>query len=87
MLFVRGVADMITRGQEIEFVSRFSGFRFLGEGDGLGLPMPFWFALAGVAATVFLMHRTIVRSLLLRDRRERRGGAAVRRPGRPGAGC
>jgi ribose/xylose/arabinose/galactoside ABC-type transport system permease subunit len=60
MLFVRGVADMITRGQEIEFVSRFSGFRFLGEGDGLGLPMPFWFALAGVVATVFLMHRTIV---------------------------
>src|SRR5262245_54096362 len=60
MLFVRGVADLITRGQEINFIGPFPTFKFLGDGDALGLPMPFWFMLAGVAAIVFLMHRTIV---------------------------
>lgn len=59
MLLLRGAAEVLTGGAEIGFQGRFSGFRFLGEGTGLGLPMPFWFALAAMAAVAFLMHRTL----------------------------
>jgi ribose transport system permease protein len=58
MFFIRGLADMITRGQEIGLMGRFPGFSFLGQGDGLGLPIPFWFAVVITGATVYLMHRT-----------------------------
>ena len=46
MLLLRGVAEVLTGGSEIGFQGKFPGFRFLGEGIGLGVPMPFWFALA-----------------------------------------
>ena len=59
MLLLRGVAEVLTGGSEIGFQGKFPGFRFLGEGIGFGLPMPFWFALAAVAITAFVMHRTI----------------------------
>ncbi len=59
MLLLRGVAEVVTGGADIGFQGRFEGFRFLGEGSGLGLPMPFWFALVGIGVTAFLMHRTI----------------------------
>jgi ribose/xylose/arabinose/galactoside ABC-type transport system permease subunit len=59
MLLLRGVAEVLTGGTEIGFQGRFPGFRFLGEGTALGLPMPFWFAIVAVAATAFLMHRTL----------------------------
>ena len=59
MLFLRGVAEVLTGGSEIGFQGKFPGLRFLGEGNGLGLPMPFWFALVAVAVTAFVMHRTI----------------------------
>ena len=59
MLFLRGVAEVLTQGSEIGFQGKFPGLRFLGEGNGLGLPMPFWFALVAVVATAFVMHRTI----------------------------
>ena len=58
MFFIRGIADMITRGQEIGLMGKFPGFSFLGQGDGFGLPMPFWFAVVITGATVYLMHRT-----------------------------
>src|SRR5262245_51743026 len=58
MFFIRGLADMITHGQEIGGLIRFPGFKFLGEGSLLGLPTPFFFAAAGTAATIYLMHRT-----------------------------
>jgi ribose transport system permease protein len=59
MLLLRGVAEVLTGGSEIGFQGKFPGFRFLGEGIGFGMPMPFWFALAAVAITTFVMHRTI----------------------------
>jgi ribose transport system permease protein len=59
MLLLRGVAEVITGGGDIGFQGKFAGFRTLGEGTGLGLPMPFWFALVGVSVTAFLMHRTV----------------------------
>jgi ribose transport system permease protein len=59
MLMLRGLAEVLTGGAEIGFQGRFPGFRFLGEGVGLGLPMPFWFALGALAITAFLMHRTL----------------------------
>jgi ribose/xylose/arabinose/galactoside ABC-type transport system permease subunit len=59
MLLLRGGAEVLTGGAEIGFQGRFAGFRFLGEGTGLGLPMPFWFALGAMAITAFLMHRTL----------------------------
>jgi ribose transport system permease protein len=59
MLFLRGVAEVLTQGSEIGFQGKFPGLRFLGEGNGLGLPMPFWFALVAVLAIAFIMHRTI----------------------------
>jgi len=59
MLLLRGAAEVLTGGAEIGFQGRFPGFRFLGEGSGLGLPMPFWFALAAMAIVAFLMHRTL----------------------------
>jgi ribose/xylose/arabinose/galactoside ABC-type transport system permease subunit len=59
MLLLRGAAEVLTGGAEIGFQGRFPGFRFLGEGSGLGLPMPFWFALAAMTIVAFLMHRTL----------------------------
>jgi ribose transport system permease protein len=59
MLLLRGLAEVLTGGAEIGFQGRFAGFRFLGEGTGLGLPMPFWFALAALGIIAFLMHRTL----------------------------
>jgi ribose transport system permease protein len=59
MLLLRGVAEVLTGGTEIGFQGKFPGFRFLGEGTALGLPMPFWFAIIAIAAMAFLMHRTL----------------------------
>lgn len=59
MLLLRGLAEVITGGGDIGFQGQFPGFRFLGEGTGLGLPMPCWFALGAIAITAFLMHRTL----------------------------
>jgi ribose transport system permease protein len=59
MLFLRGAAEVLTGGADIGFQGQFPGFRFLGEGTGLGLPMPFWFALAAFVVMTFLMHRTL----------------------------
>lgn len=59
MLLLRGVAEVLTGGTDVGFQGKFPGFRFLGEGTGLGLPMPFWFALIAVLLTAFLMHRTL----------------------------
>lgn len=59
MLLLRGVAEVLTGGADIGFQGKFPGFRFFGEGTGLGLPMPFWFALGAIAVTAFLMHRTL----------------------------
>jgi len=60
MLLLRGVAEVLTGGTDIGFQGKFPGFRFLGEGNALGLPMPFWIAAAAIAATAFLMHRTLL---------------------------
>ena len=59
MLLLRGVAEVLTGGTEIGFQGKYPGFRFLGEGTALGLPMPFWFAIVAIGATAFLMHRTL----------------------------
>jgi ribose transport system permease protein len=59
MLLLRGGAEVLTGGTDIGFQGRFPTFRFLGEGNGLGMPMPFWFALTAIAITAFLMHRTV----------------------------
>ncbi len=59
MLFLRGIAEVLTGGTDIGFHGEYPGFRFLGEGIGFGMPMPFWFALVAIAITAFLMHRTI----------------------------
>jgi ribose transport system permease protein len=59
MLLLRGTAEVLTGGAEIGFQGRFAGFRFLGEGVGLGMPMPFWFALGAIGVTAFLMHRAL----------------------------
>ena len=59
MLALRGLAEVLTGGADIGFQGRFPAFRFLGEGTGLGLPMPFWFALVAIVFTTFLMHRTL----------------------------
>jgi ribose transport system permease protein len=59
MLFLRGVAEVLTGGTDIGFHGEYPGFRFLGEGIGLGMPMPFWFALVAIAIGAFLMHRTL----------------------------
>jgi ribose transport system permease protein len=60
MLFLRGVAEVMTGGTDIGFQGKFPGFRFLGEGIALGMPMPFWFALIAIVGTAFLMHRTLL---------------------------
>jgi ribose transport system permease protein len=59
MLLLRGVAEVLTGGTDIGFQGKYPGFRFLGEGNWLGLPMPFWIAAAAIAFTAFLMHRTL----------------------------
>ena len=59
MLLLRGFAEVLTGGTDIGFQGKYPGFRFLGEGVGLGMPMPFWFALGAIAITAFLMHRTL----------------------------
>lgn len=59
MLLLRGVAEVLTGGGDIGFQGKFPDFRFIGEGTGFGMPMPFWFALVAVAIVAFLMHRTI----------------------------
>jgi len=59
MLLLRGVAEVLTGGTDVGFQGHFPRFRFLGEGIGLGLPMPFWFAAISLAVVAFLMHRTI----------------------------
>jgi ribose transport system permease protein len=59
MLLLRGFAEVLTGGTDIGFQGKFPGFRFLGEGIGLGMPMPFWFALGAIAITAFVMHRTL----------------------------
>jgi ribose transport system permease protein len=59
MLLLRGVAEVLTGGTDVGFQGKFPSFRFLGEGTGFGLPMPFWFALVAVLLTAYLMHRTL----------------------------
>jgi ribose transport system permease protein len=59
MLLLRGVAEVLTGGTDIGFQGKFPGFRFLGEGTALGMPVPFWVALVAIAITAFLMHRTL----------------------------
>jgi ribose transport system permease protein len=59
MLLLRGVAEVLTGGTDVGFQGRFPSFRFLGEGTGFGLPMPFWFALVAVLLTAYLMQRTL----------------------------
>jgi ribose transport system permease protein len=59
MLLLRGIAEVLTGGTDIGFQGKFPGFRFLGEGTALGMPVPFWFALVAIAITAFLMHRTL----------------------------
>jgi len=59
MLLLRGAAEVMTGGSDIGFQGKFPGFRFLGEGQGLGMPMPFWFALGAILITALLMHRTL----------------------------
>ena len=81
MLLLRGVAEVLTGGTDIGFQGKFPGFRFLGEGIGLGMPMPFWFALGGHRDHRVPDAPDAVRALLLRDRLERRGGAPVGRAG------
>jgi ribose transport system permease protein len=58
MLLLRGVAEVLTGGTDVGFQGKFPGFRFIGEGTALGLPMPFWFAAAALGAIALLMHRT-----------------------------
>ncbi len=60
MLLLRGAAEVLTGGADIGFQGRFPTFRFIGEGTGLGLPMPFWFALVALVVVAFLMHRTLL---------------------------
>jgi ribose transport system permease protein len=60
MLLLRGLAEVLTGGAEIGFQGRFPGFRLLGEGTALGLPIPFWFALGAIVLTAFVMHRTLL---------------------------
>lgn len=59
MLLLRGGAEVLTGGTDIGFQGKYPGFRFLGEGVALGMPMPFWIAAAAIAATAFVMHRTL----------------------------
>jgi len=59
MLLLRGIAEVLTGGTDIGFQGKFPGFRFLGEGTALGMPVPFWFALCAIVITAFLMHRTL----------------------------
>src|SRR5215510_9539167 len=59
MLLLRGVAEVMTGGTDIGFQGKYPGFRFLGEGIALGLPMPFWIAAGAIAIIAFLMHRTL----------------------------
>ncbi len=59
MLLLRGAAEVLTGGTDVGFQGKFPSFRFLGEGTGLGLPMPFWFALVALLLTAFLMHKTL----------------------------
>src|SRR5476649_519492 len=59
MLLLRGISDLMTGGSDIGFQGKYPGFRFLGEGIGFGMPMPFWFALIAIIITAFLMHFTL----------------------------
>jgi ribose transport system permease protein len=59
MLLLRGVAEVLTGGSDVGFQGRYPGFRKLGEGIALGLPVPFWFAVGAIAIVAFLMHRTL----------------------------
>ena len=85
MLLLRGVAEVLTGGTDIGFQGKYPGFRFLGEGIALGLPVPFWFALGADRDHRVPDAPHAVRALLLRDRLERRGGAPVGRPGARGS--
>src|ERR1043165_6031129 len=59
MLLLRGVAEVLTGGSDVGFQGKYPGFRTLGEGIALGLPVPFWFAVGAIAIVAFLMHRTL----------------------------
>ena len=59
MLLLRGVAEVLTGGSDVGFQGKYPGFRKLGEGVALGLPVPFWFAIGAIAVVAFLMHRTL----------------------------
>ena len=59
MLLLRGVAEVLTGGSDVGFQGKYPGFRRLGEGIALGLPVPFWFAVGAIAIVAFLMHRTL----------------------------
>ena len=59
MLLLRGVAEVLTGGSDVGFQGKYPGFRKLGEGVALGLPVPFWFAIGAIAIVAFLMHRTL----------------------------
>ena len=59
MLLLRGFAEVLTGGSDVGFQGKYPGFRKLGEGIVLGLPMPFWFAIGAIAVVGFLMHRTL----------------------------
>ena len=55
MLLLRGVAEVLTGGSDVGFQGKYPGFRSLGEGVALGLPMPFWFAAAAIVIVSFVM--------------------------------
>lgn len=59
MLLLRGVAEVLTGGSDVGFQGKYPGFRKLGEGIALGLPVPFWFAIGAIAIVAFVMHRTL----------------------------
>jgi ribose transport system permease protein len=59
MLLLRGVAEVLTGGSDVGFQGKYPGFRKLGEGIALGMPVPFWFAIGAIAIVAFLMHRTL----------------------------
>jgi ribose transport system permease protein len=59
MLLLRGIAEVLTGGTDVGFQGTHEGFRALGKGEVLGMPTPFWFAVAAILVVSFVMHRTL----------------------------
>ena len=82
MLLLRGVAEVLTGGTRHRLPGQVPRLSLPGRRDRRsGMPMPFWFALGADRDHRVPDAPDAVRALLLRDRLERRGGAAVGRPG------